>query len=357
MTIGWQLRALALWSAAAVLVANGPARADDPRSRLSQVRSWGYQLSNLDIEKLAASPYDLLVIDYSRDGSDEAALRPAELARLQRKPDGSRRIVLAYLSIGEAETYRYYWQSAWGDLWRIPNVWSSPHWRASRNDEWRDNYAVRYWDPDWQSILLGKGGYLDRILKAGFDGVWLDKVDSSSESVAKGRPTARSDMIALVRRIAEHGRRQRRGFLVVPQNGEELLEDAAYRGIIDGFGKEDLLFGETVSGKPNPEEQIAARSALIESIRSEGKPVLAVEYLIDRAMIDRARQRLASLGYIPHFADRELADLRIGDYPGSTAGKRGRRSPESPNSLPLIVAVALALLALLFLVRRRTGAR
>ena len=41
---------------------------------------------------------------------------PADLAKMKRKPDGSRRYVLAYISIGEAETYRYYWnERGWPD--------------------------------------------------------------------------------------------------------------------------------------------------------------------------------------------------------------------------------------------------
>ena len=34
---------------------------------------------------------------------------------MQRKPDGSRRLVFGYLSVGEAEDYRWYWPRAWTD--------------------------------------------------------------------------------------------------------------------------------------------------------------------------------------------------------------------------------------------------
>src|SRR5215475_6895271 len=62
-----------------------------PAPALGTVKSWGYQLQNVDPDVLAASPYDLLVIDYSRDGSDALALAPQDLARLKVKPDGWRR--------------------------------------------------------------------------------------------------------------------------------------------------------------------------------------------------------------------------------------------------------------------------
>src|ERR1700730_9851055 len=81
---------------------------------LAAAKSWGYQLQNVDPQEIAAAPYDMFVIDYSRDGSDAQALTADEVAKLKIKPDGERRIVLAYLSIGEAETYRYYWKRHWG---------------------------------------------------------------------------------------------------------------------------------------------------------------------------------------------------------------------------------------------------
>ncbi len=286
-------------------------------------KSWGYQLTNIDVKALATSLHDVLVLDYSRDGSDAQALTPADLTLLQRKPDGRRRIVLSYLSIGEAESYRYYWNKSWDDLGFIPNVWSKPSWRAKLNGDWGGNYAVRYWDPAWQRIILGEGSpgqsasYLDRIIRAGFDGVWLDKVDSSLEDVAANRPTARADMIAFVARIAERGRAAKPGFLVVPQNGEELLTDGGFRGLIDGFGKESLLFGEDGPQQPNPQALIDKRLALLKMLTAEGKPVLSVEYLSDRANADAAMQKLRNLGLVPLAATR-LLDVSPGTITASS---------------------------------------
>jgi len=37
---------------------------------------------------------------------------------------------------------------------------------------------VRYWDPNWQYIICGSSdSYVNRIVNAGFDGVYLDLVD------------------------------------------------------------------------------------------------------------------------------------------------------------------------------------
>jgi cysteinyl-tRNA synthetase, unknown class len=329
------IASVALASAASAQTPTAPPR----------IGSWGYQLSDLDPGQLAGVPYDAIVIDYSRDGRDANALTPAELQALQRKPDGSRRIVLAYFSIGEAESYRYYWQRAWSDFWIIPNFWNTPTWRAKQNGDWGGNYAVRYWDPAWQDIIVGRNGYLERVLKAGFDGVWLDKVDSSLEDVAKGRPTARADMIALVSKIAVTARAVKPGFMIVPQNGEALLSDATYLGLIDGFGKESLLYGEDGPGKPNPPDLIAQKLALLRPLLAAGKPVFAVEYLNDRASIDAARVQLTGLGMLPHFAERDLSRMRVGDYPtgvGGTGQTRPMRLSAAAGSRGLLTAAVMA---------------
>ncbi len=302
-----------------------PAPLPPPRlGPLGAAKSWGYQLSGLDPKALAASPYDVLVIDYSRDGSDAKALTPAELAALKVKPDGSPRTILCYFSIGEAESYRYYWKWWWRSVWILPNPFA-PNWREKLNGDWGGNYAVRYWEPEWQDIILGKDGYLDRVLKAGFDGVWMDKVDSSMEDVAAKNPQAKEQMIAFIGKIAAKGRAARPGFLIVPQNGEELLEDAGYRAMIDGIGKESLLYGE--EGKPtaNPEPLVAKKSGYLNLLAAERKTILAVEYLDKPVDIAAARKRLETLGFVPHFATRELDSLRVGDNPPAGAASTGKK--------------------------------
>ena len=201
------------------------------------------------------------------------------------------------------------------------NAAAPPSWLGPENRDWRGNYAVRYWDDGWQRRIIGPGGYLERIVEAGFDGIYLDKIDSSIESIAKARPTARTDMREFVRRIAEKGRAQRPGFLVVPQNGEELLADDDYVAIIDGIGKEDLLYGEFDEKKANPERTVREREAMLERATAKGKTVLAVEYLDDADRIASARKRLEDLGFVPYFADRPLATLRYGDLPGTARGR------------------------------------
>ena len=291
---------------------------ESPARLLAAARSWGYQLQNVDPDQIAATTYDMLVVDYSRDGSDALALTPEDVGKLKVKPDGSRRIVLSYLSIGEAETYRYYWKWYW--RW----FFGRPDWRGRQNTEWRGNYGVRYWEKTWQDVIFGgDNSYLERIIKAGFDGVYLDKVDEYVD-MAKENPNARDEMIAFVKAIAERARQLKPGYLIVPQNGEGLLTDSGYRAVIDGLGKEDLLYGEDKEKRPNDAESIRQNVARLKLVTAMRKPVFVVEYLDSAQEVEQARRRIQGYGFVPHFADRALDRVRTGDLPDPSR-KPGRQ--------------------------------
>ena len=125
------------------------------------------------INGIDATEYDIFIIDLFYDGNG-AALDSADTTALKSKPSGSgggSRLAIAYFSIGEAEDYRYYWQPSWST--------SPPAFIEEENPDWPGNYKVRYWDPRWKAILFGSpDAYLDRIIAAGFDGVYLDIIDA-----------------------------------------------------------------------------------------------------------------------------------------------------------------------------------
>ena len=199
-----------------------------------------------------------------------------------------------------------------------------PGWLGPHNNHWRGNYGVRYWQDGWQDIILGSpDGYLQRIARAGFDGVYLDKIDEFAD-MARENVRARPDMIAFVVRLAKTARALKPGFLVVPQNGEELLRDAGYRAVIDGLGKEDLLFGDPKERVWNAPDQVARNVRDLALLVADGKPVLTVEYVAEPSLLAQARRENERYRFIPHFADRTLDSLRV-DAPATLdIGPRGR---------------------------------
>lgn len=120
------------------------------------------------IQAIAATDYDMLVTDLFYGDS---AFTPAEVETLRTKANGGKRLVIAYMSIGEAEEYRYYWDPSWSS--------TPPDWLDDENPDWPGNFKVRYWETGWQKIIFGNSdAYLQKILNAGFDGVWLDIIDA-----------------------------------------------------------------------------------------------------------------------------------------------------------------------------------
>lgn len=262
------------------------------------IRSWTYQLVGARPSQIAASETDLAVIDYSRDGTPAHRYTRGDVERMKRKPNGDRRIVLAYLSIGEAESYRYYWDEAWED--------DPPDWLGPENRRWRNNYKVRYWDEDWQRIILGgQGSYIDHIIDAGFDGVYLDIVDGY-EDWQDEHAGAADDMVRFVRRIRAAAQRRDRDFLVVSQNGEGLLVRDDFLSAIDAIAKEDLLYGLRGNGVANRSGEIDSSIAKLDLAKTAGKPVLVIEYLATGSKRRAAAARLSDLDYIATFPPRGL---------------------------------------------------
>jgi cysteinyl-tRNA synthetase len=121
------------------------------------------------ITAVTATNYDLLIMDLFFQ--DSSAFTTSEVNQLKNKANGGKRLVVSYMSIGEAENYRYYWQPTWSS--------NKPVWLDAENPNWAGNFKVKYWNTEWQNIIYGNdNSYLKKILSAGFDGVYLDIIDA-----------------------------------------------------------------------------------------------------------------------------------------------------------------------------------
>lgn len=290
-------------------------------SRLNGVKSFAYQLQGIAVDELAASPFDVIIIDYSFDGSNRRALKAADVSAI--RAGRANRKVLAYLSIGEAESYRYYFSSAWvqsSGCSARPSR-KAPRWLDSPNPSFCDNFKVRFWEPSWRKVLFtkekGPKGYLDRIISAGFDGVYLDIIDGfryfDREEGNGSRPGAAKDMAKLVLAIAKHARTVRKvpNFIVVPQNGSDILDElpaktaAKYLDAIDGIGAEDTFYfgDEDENNNLDPQTDVITN---LQKFVLAGRPVLAIDYLTDAAKRADFISRACGAGFIPQVSTREL---------------------------------------------------
>ncbi len=120
------------------------------------------------LQSIAATNYDVVIMDLFYQNQ---SLTSQDLSQIRYKSNGGKRLLIAYVSIGEAEDYRYYWQSQWLN--------DQPIWLDEENQDWPGNYKVRYWEKDWQKIIYGNSNsYIKKVIDAGFDGCFLDVVDA-----------------------------------------------------------------------------------------------------------------------------------------------------------------------------------
>ncbi|MBC7811530.1 MAG: endo alpha-1,4 polygalactosaminidase, partial [Burkholderiales bacterium] len=165
------------------------------------VRDWAavddyiIQLQRARANNLAPTAYDLVISDIALAGSSAA-----NIERL-RESEGGDKLVVAYMSIGQAATFQYYWRPEWS------MTGERPEWADSPDATWAGDLWVHYWDERWQEIIVtGEDSYLDRIIDMGFDGVLLDRVDAATFYEEQGRETAYAEMVEFVQLIADHAR-------------------------------------------------------------------------------------------------------------------------------------------------------
>lgn len=242
-----------------------------------------YQLQGVTYDSLKDLNADVIVID-----PDDAELTKEEVSSLGQEG----KLVLAYLSIGEAEDYRDYWQSSWKP--------GNPEFLDRENPEWKGNYKVKYWLPEWQAIILNKS---EKISEEGYDGAYLDIIDAYGYYEDKGRGSAAEEMIDFVKAVKNRAATHNPDFIVVPQNSPELYSYPDYAATIAGFGKEDTWYSD--NSQQDSEETTYALSFLDQAI-NEGKFVLAIDYPAENEKVCDFYTRCKSHKFVCTVSNREL---------------------------------------------------
>lgn len=309
------------------------------------VDNWGYMLQGagggvLEPAVLAASSFDLIVSDFSRDGTGANRFTPAEVVSIQSGPGGPS-VAVAYLSIGEASEFRDHWVPAWtsnglasGNL-----TGAAPGWLGPNNPDWPESRKVRYWDSDWQNEIFNAAGtgWLDQIVAQGFDAAYLDIVDAyhfwgaevGATDQQPGDPATLADaaarMIDFVTALTAHARLANPDFFVIPQNGAFIMDDlgadaarrAAYLDAIGAIGVEDVYFsgGLDENNAFSPDTDRVA--ILQQDFLANGIPVFAVDYVNTGDGVQSLFDESAADGFIgfaaPSRALDQLALILTGD--------------------------------------------
>ncbi len=257
----------------------------EAKSSRPNIKSFIYQLQKVNIEQLFATEFDLAIIDW-----EFCDCTLEDIRKLQEQG----KLVVSYLSIGEAESYRDYWKD-WGD--------KLPGFVEKQNPDWEANYKVKFWDLEWQNIVFNK---LDKVVEAGYDGIYLDIIDAYYYFERKGRKSARREMQDFVIAISKRAKAKNPAFLVIPQNSPELATSSRYMAAIDGLGKEDTWSNGDEEKKLEDREWELKH---LDMIRATGRFILATDYPTEHKKKCNFIKKAKSRKFIPFIGTRALDSI------------------------------------------------
>jgi cysteinyl-tRNA synthetase len=133
----------------------------------------------------------------------------------------------------------------------------------------------------------------------------------------------REAMRALVSEIAVYAEARAPVFIIVPQNGEQLLTldgepegplAVPYLEAIDGQGRKDLFYGYSRDNVVTPQSETPRMRGFPDRAVSAGKTVLVTDYCSAVAYMDESYRRNREAGYVGFAAPRRELDS-IPAYP------------------------------------------
>jgi len=328
-----------------------PLTAGEEPMALSEVQYWGYQIQAVNtpgvIDTLAASRYDMLVIEPTRtDWSSDDRYFDAKTAVSQLKSSPAsdnthRKLVIAYIDIGEAEDWRWYW--TWSTDWDCtgakPADWPD-YILTCDPDGWTGNYPVAYWEDAWKDIIIyGQNtgthpdrdytSVIDEVINDGFDGIYLDWVEAFEDVTVAGIAQGKGldpaeEMIDFIAEMQTYGQARNPDFLIIQQNAAALANGRSHLfNAIDAIAQEAIWFDgdatddwHDVNGYDFVNDTSLTNYYLthLANYTNANVPVFACEYALGHA--DDAYANASSLGFVPYVTRRSLSQLTTTPPPG-----------------------------------------
>jgi cysteinyl-tRNA synthetase len=332
---------LALNSAATTTASTGPATATTPSPLLSGIDYFAIVLQNVgqngavddaNITQISQSHYDMVVIDDDTtwNGASTAKLpAPSIVSQMHNTPglDVARKVVLAYVDIGEAESSRTYWQS-----WTVGNP--SFVLAADPNPNpygFLGKFVVNFTDPHWQSIVYGSPtSLIDQAITDGFDGVFLDNVGSFAYSqVLSTDHNAANDMVSFVSAISTYAKTKKSNFVIVACGGAGLTTSSTYISAIDGDAETGIAFTSTTtpgSGDVPQDPGVKATfEALLQRVSSASKSVLSIDFATNALNVSQAYGGGSANRYLEYVTTSDLSKLTATPPQALGGASRSRR--------------------------------
>lgn len=274
--------ALALAGCAAPRPAARPERA----AALAGVRTFACCYRR-DIEPRDLEGFDLAIL-----GVDVA--RPPSVLRA-----GSPRLLLGYVSIGEAERARPYWSRCAGRPFLV-----------EENPSWPGAVRVDPRDAEWRAIVLERA---EAVCARGFDGLFLDTADTAEHLERADPARFRGAVEAMVRIVLAIRERHPAAILVLNQG---LALYPGVRPAVDAALAESLFatydFALRRYGPAPSDAWHRARLERFAALARGGLPVLTIEYAPagERALVAAALSHARARGFVPYVSSIELDTVR-----------------------------------------------
>ncbi|MBF0407474.1 MAG: endo alpha-1,4 polygalactosaminidase [Candidatus Riflebacteria bacterium] len=248
-----------------------------PTGNTMNFKGWGWTNRKPELSVLVDCDQDLLGLDQDDYDADEIT---------QIKKNGARKVV-SYLSIGEVEDWRSFFDQA------KPLI-------LSENSDWPGCFKLKYWDPRWLEILKKS---IDQIHEKGFDGLYFDVVDAWEADVG-----TQQQMTDLLISVCQYIRSKNPSAIIIFQNSHRLFESQKLKNLVSGIVQEGLYASWDSDYTIQGEEKTAKINCFL-GLRKEGKFVGLLEYTRDSEQMAQIRQEASKHGFLPYFSDKELDTL------------------------------------------------
>lgn len=198
----------------------------------------------------------------------------------------------AYVSIGEASSYRGYFK----DL--------KEEWKISENKSW-DSIVMDISNDEYHAFMYEK--VIDPLIDKGYENFFFDTLDSYQLAV-KNDNDKKEYELGLIRFIKKFKLRYPKSKLIVNRGFEvmdeihESLEAVLFESLFYGLSAKGLNYAQV-----NEEDRNWLLSQ-VEKIKAYGLDVISVDYMDirDEAKIKKTIKQIESLGIIPYISNKEL---------------------------------------------------
>lgn len=275
-------------SVATLLVFTNPNSLSNPEG-LNAVKKWfillDYNLTDPAVKVADILRYDMAILD--PDIHPPLKSLKGEI------------ILIAYVSVGEAETYRSYWEA----------VKDKP-WIVGENPNWDGNYFVDIRNEEWRRIVIDE--VISDIVNDGFEGIMMDTLDTApmlEQTLPDKYGGANKAMINFVKAIHQ----KYPTLYLISNNGYAILEDIApYLSAALAEDINMMIDFEKDDYKEVPGKARLYKISVLKKVMNQHKiPVFNIDYVprgdkrLAKQCIDESRR----LGFRPYVAEKHLNSI------------------------------------------------